>query len=130
MQRILWRKTWLNCLNELTSLKLQKELWLDLTNTNPHNSFVEVMCCYFDDLGIDCNYKLSLSKKWISKNELEIISSWHRLLDKYDSPANDDYDVKAILNDTKWQTIVEEGRKAKIELSKLLNQEERQILTE
>jgi hypothetical protein len=130
MQRELWRNRWLDCINELTSFELQKESWLDKSNSNPHWSFVEVMCCYFDDLGIDNNYEYQLKKNWISENEFEIIKTWHNLLDNYTSPKKDDYDVEAILMDEEWLLILKEGQKAKSELSKLLNEEEIKILNE
>jgi len=130
MQKELWRNRWLSCINELTSLELQRKSWLDKSNTNPHWSFVEFMCSYFDDLGIDNNYKDLLNEGRISKKEFEIIQSWHRLLDKYKPPTGDDYDVKAILEDKDWQLIVEEGRKAKLDLVEILSKEENQILME
>jgi hypothetical protein len=130
MQKELWRNRWLSCINELTSLELQRKSWLDKSNTNPHWSFVEFMCSYFDDLVIDNNYKELLNEGWISKSEFEIIQSWHGLLDKYDSPNNEDYDLEAILADKKWQQIVKEGEKAKSELSRLLSKDENQILNE
>jgi len=126
----LWREKWLNCINEFTSLDLQKKSWLDRTQSNPHWSFVEFMCSYFDDLAIDDNYKYQLDKGWISKPEFEIIKDWHEELDKYDSPSNDDYDGEAILNDAKWLEIVQNGVDARNELAKKLNEKERQILTE
>jgi hypothetical protein len=129
-QKELWRNRWLSCINELTSLELQRKSWLDKSNTNPHWTFVEFMCSYIDDLGIDNNYKYQLNEGWILKSEYEIIKSWNELLNKYNSPTNDDYDVEAILADKDWQLIVKEGQKAKNELSKILNEEENQILIE
>lgn len=129
-QKEQWRNRWLSCLNELTSLELQQKSWTDKSNTNPHWSFVEFMCSYFDDLGIDNQYEYQLKEKWITKNEFEIIQKWHELLDKYNSPTNDDYKVVEILKDKNWQLIVKEGQKAKNELSKILNNSEKQILVE
>ena len=128
MQKQLWRNKWLICINELTSLGLQKNSWLNKSNTNPHLTFIEFMSSYFDDLDIEKDYNKVLTEGWVSKSEFETIRIWHELLDKYDSPNNDDQDHKAILLDKEWQLIVEKGRKAKIELSKLLNTEENNIL--
>ena len=128
--RELWRERWLGCINELTSLDLQKKSWLDRTNTNPHWSFVEFMCSYFDDLATEDNYKYQLDKGWVAKNEYEIIESWHIALDKYNSPKNDDYDNEAILNDPKWVEILQIGLTARDELTKTLNETERQSLNE
>jgi hypothetical protein len=129
-QKELWRNRWLSCLNELTSFELQQKSWTDKSNTNPHWSFVEFMCSYFDDLGIDNQYEYQLKENWITKNEFEIIHKWHELLDEYNSPTNDDYKVVEILKDKKWQMIIEEGKKAKNELSKILKNKQKQILVE
>ena len=130
MQKELWRNRWFSCINELTSLKLQKQSWFDKRNSNPHWSFVEFVCSYFDDLGIDNNYEYQLNQGWITKTELDSIQTWHELLDKYDSPKNDDYDVEAIITDKNWLMIIEEGEKAKNELSKIISDEEKRILFE
>ena len=129
-EKDLWRERWLGCINELTSLDLQKRSWLDKTHTNPHWSFVEFMCSYFDDLAIDDNYKYPLDKGWVTKKEYEIIEDWHIILDRYDSPKNDDYDNEAILNDPKWIEILQIGVVTRNELAKILNETERQFLTE
>lgn len=126
----LWRERWLGCINELTSLDLQKKSWLDRTQRNPHWSFVEFMCSYFDDLVIDDNYKYPLDKNWVTNQEFEIIKDWHEALDKYDSPKNDDYDHEAVLNDSKWLEILQIGVNSKNKLAETLSETEKQILTE
>jgi len=126
----LWRERWLGCINKLTSLDLQQKSWLDKTHTNPHWSFVEFMCSYFDDLGIDDHYKYQIDKGWLTNQEFEIIKDWHKALDKYDSPHNDDYDHSAILSDPKWLDILQNGLKMKSELASTLNETEKKILTE
>lgn len=125
-----WRERWLSCINELTSLHIQSKSWLDFTHKNPHWTFIEFMCSYFDDLGIDNNYLYQLDKGWISNEEFKIIEKWHITLDKYESPKKDNYDNEAILKDTKWSEIIEIGVKARNELAKTLNETERHILTE
>lgn len=125
----MWRERWLRSVNELTSLELQRKSWLDKTHTNPHWSFIEFMCCYFDDLVIDDKYKYQLDKGWISNLEYELIEDWHIELDNYNAPNNDDYDNEAILNDPKWLEILEIGIKAKVELAKTLDETERDFLT-
>jgi|GEM_PF-5637445 hypothetical protein len=57
----LWIERWLGCINELTSLDFQKISWFNRTHTNPHWSFVEFMCSYFDDLAIDEYYEYQLN---------------------------------------------------------------------
>ena len=129
-QKKLWRDRWLSCINELTSFELQRKSWVNKSSTNPHWSFVEFMCSYFDDLGIDNDYEYQLKQDWISETEHNTIQYWHKLLGKYNSPTNNDYDVEAILTDEKWLSIVEEGIKVKNELSKIVSKEENEILFE
>ena len=130
MTKELWRTNWLRCINELTSIELQINSWLDKSNTNPHWSFVEFISCYFDDLLIQNNYEKELKDKWISKEEYLIIIKWHDKIGKYESPKNDDYNVAEILDDEKWKQIVEEGNSIKKELEKLLNKTEADVLNE
>ncbi len=125
-----WRKRWLYSINELTSFDLQKKSWLNRTHTNPHWSFVEFMCCYFDDLVIDDNYKYQFDKGWVTSEELEIIKAWHEALDKYDSPKNEDYNHEAILKDPKWLDILQIGVKSKHKLAEIVSESEKQILIE
>ncbi|MDQ0641308.1 hypothetical protein QF042_004873 [Pedobacter sp. W3I1] len=126
----LWRERWLVCINELTSLNLQKKSWLDMTNANPHWSYVEFMCSYFNDLGIDDNYKHPLDKGWLTDQEFGIIKEWHEALDKYDSSKNDDYGHIAILNDSNWFDILQIGLTMKEKLVATLSERETEILTE
>ena len=130
IQKENWRKRWLNSINELTSVELQKKSWFDMENTNSHWSFVEFMCCYFDDLMIDDNYKYQLEKNWITETEYQIISEWHSELDKYEAPNKDDYDVVKILEDKNWLRIVNLGEKVKEKLVNQLPENETKILTE
>ena len=129
-EKDLWRGNWLSRINELTSFDLQKKSWLDKTHTNPHWSFIEFMCCYFDDLAIDNNYQYPLEKGWLTKKEFEIIKEWNEALDKYNSPKNNDYDHEAILNDSKWLEILRSGVTMKIKLAERLNEKETEILSE
>ncbi|HEY9113895.1 MAG TPA: hypothetical protein VIN10_04300, partial [Bacteroidales bacterium] len=125
-----WRESWLDCINQLTSFDLQKESWLDMNHSNPHWSFVEFICSYFDDLGLEGDYEKLLEDGWIKREEFEIIEEWHKNLAKYDSPKNDDYNHEAILNDSKWLEILKIGEKAKSRLALILGDREKKILTE
>jgi hypothetical protein len=129
MTKEIWRQNWLSSINELTSISLQTKSWLDLKNTNPHWSFVEFMCCYFDNLFSKYDYQYYIDNGWVSKHEYNIMKDWHEALDKYDSPANNDYDHNSILNDSKWLNIVKTGEIAKNALALTLNENEKQILT-
>lgn len=124
--REMWRQRWLDSINELTSLDLQNKTWLDKENTNPHWSFVEFRCCYFDDLLCDYDYKYYIETDWITKEEYEIIKEWHNELDNYKAP--NDYDHTTILNDKKWLNILNMGVEAKYKLLKILPEVEKEIL--
>ena len=124
-----WRESWLGCINELTSLNLQEKSWLDRSHSNPHRSFAEFMCSYFDDLAIDDNYRYPLENGWVTRKEFEIIKDWHKALDEYHSPKNDDYDNEAILNDPRWIEILQTGVNARNKLAETLDGVEKQLLT-
>ncbi|MEZ4830058.1 MAG: hypothetical protein R3C61_27810 [Bacteroidia bacterium] len=126
--REVWRPNWLTSINELTCLNLQKRSWLDTKASSPHWTYVEFMCCYFDGLAIDNNYKDPLERGLISLEEFEIIKDWHEQLDKYEEPNKDCYNVRKILDDPKWLEIIEIGLIAKSKLGQILNEVERQIL--
>jgi len=51
------------------------------------------------------------------------------MLDRYNSPNNNDYDNEAILSDPNWLEIVSMGQKVKDNLKKVLTSEEIQILS-
>lgn len=124
-----WRRSWLNAIGELTSLETQKRLWLNPTKTNIHDSFVEFMCFYFDDLSIEDNYKWPLENSHITVDEYNTIKDWHELLSSYKSPNDNDTDDAAIIADQKWLDIVEQGAQAKTYLaSKLADQELKDLL--
>lgn len=127
--KTIWRERWLNSINELTSLNLQKQSWLDKSHKNPHWSFVEFMCCYFDDLTLKDNYEYALKEGFVTRQEFEIIEPWHINLDNYQSPNNDDYDNCAILNDPEWLKIIATGVTAKSKLIEILSESEQKRLT-
>lgn len=123
-----WRSWWLDSINELTSIELQKKSWLDKENTNPHWSFIEFISCYFDELSIDDNYEKEITEGWISKEEYNAIKDWHELLNKYNPPKNENYNHEAILEDENWKQVVKKGIKAKEKLKKILSEKEASIL--
>jgi hypothetical protein len=132
MDKARWRINWLSSINELTSLELQHKMWLDpkykaAPYWNPHWSFVEFMCCYFDDT-VNEDYSFYVQEGIISAPEYEVIKDWHAMLDKYMAPNKDDSNNEAILNDLEWREIVEMGNRAKNELAGLLNGEEKEVL--
>jgi hypothetical protein len=107
--RELWRVRWKASIEELTSLEHQRETWLDAAKPSVHYTFVEFMCCYFDDLLCGLSYSQIVENGYVSEQEMAILIEWHNALDGYNSPQNDDYDDATILNDPKWLRIVALG---------------------
>jgi hypothetical protein len=103
--RMLWRVRWKASIEELTSLEHQHETWLNAAKPSVYYSFVEFMCCYFDDLLCGLNYGQLVESGYVSEQEKAILIEWHNALDSYKSPQNNDYDDAAILNDPGWNRI-------------------------
>ena len=105
----LWRVRWKASIEELTSLDHQRKTWLDVEKPSVHYTFVEFMCCYFDDLLCGMSYNQLVENGYVSEQEKATLLEWHNTLDRYNSPGNDDYDDAAILNDPEWIQIVALG---------------------
>ena len=126
-----WRTNWLSSIRDFADDETQRRLWLDATNTNPHFSFVEYFCCYFDDLGLsDGGYEWTVKQGLLSEKEVAAVAGFHKTADAYDSPT-DDYDHRAILADPKWAEVVAAAKRAQAELLGLVDDpHERQLLME
>ena len=105
----LWRVRWKDSVEELTSLEHQRKTWLDAVKPSVHYTYVEFMCCYFDDLLCGMSYNQLMKNGYVSEQEKTIVIEWHTALDDYNSPRNDDYDDVAILNDPEWIRIATSG---------------------
>ena len=126
-----WRNQLLSSISELTCLKTQEKEWLNNKNTNPHWSFVEFNCSYFDDILAGLDYQVYLDKGYLNKSEFDCIKDWHNELDAYSSPNNDDHDHLAILKDPKWLSIVKLGKESKNKLLNIVeNIKEKELLNE
>ena len=104
-----WRLNWLQCIQEISDLKQQKAMWLDPKNTNPHWSFSEYMCSYFDDCWLnddDGGYDRKVEDGWVNNEEIAAVAPFHNLFKVYQPPNNAHHDDKAILNDPAWLKIV------------------------
>ncbi len=111
-----WRTKWLSSIQQFSDEDTQRRLWLDPTNTNPHWSFVEYICCYFDDLGLsDGGYDWAIDEKLLSQEEVAAVAHFHQVADNYKSPTNN-YDHAAILADAKWTEVVEAAKRAQSDL--------------
>jgi hypothetical protein len=126
-----WRTNWLSSIQEFADEETQRRLWLDTANTNPHFSFVEYLCCYFDDLRLsDSGYQWAIKQRFVSEQEAVAVAAFHKIADAYNSPT-DDYDHQAILADPKWKDVVAAAKQAQAELLRLLRDtHERRLLME
>lgn len=117
----LWRVRWKASVEELTSLEHQRKTWLDAEKPSVHYTYVEFMCCYFDDLLCGMSYNQLAENGYVSEQEKAVVIEWHTALDGYNSPRNDDYDDAAILDDHEWIRIVTLGAVAWKKLKILWN---------
>ena len=60
--RKIWRSNWLSAIRYVASIKDQNQHWIDPEQINPHWSFVELMCEYFDDLNLNEGYDNYVAK--------------------------------------------------------------------
>ena len=125
----IWRKNWLSSIQYIASIKDQNQYWIDPEQSNPHWSFVEIMCEYFDDLNLDKGLENYVEKGFVSENEYKLVIKLHNQLDKYEPPNKDEYDHIAILKDPTWISICNEAKRTcKKLLSVLSDQEERKLM--
>ncbi len=102
-----WRREWLYCLGRFADLPAQQAQWLDPQEANPHHTFVELLCSYFDDLlGGEPDYSMVLAEGLVTPPEAEAVAHFHDCVSDYHSPAGD-YDHRAILQDPAWHAVVD-----------------------
>lgn len=120
-----WRFNWLTSLLALADLEFQKERWLDKKITCPAWTYVEFMCCYFDDCNVArSGYEWCIEAGYLSRDEYECIKDFHNALYAYKEPNDDSYDHEAIVNDQKWQDIVSLGKHSVEKLRQLITDPE------
>ncbi len=120
-QRESWRENWLGSIQEFADIEIQKRMWLDASNTNPHFSFVEYFCCYFDDLNLSSNgYISALDSGLVNAKEVAAVADFHQIADTYKSPT-DVYDHQTILSDPLWLEVVAAALRAQSLLVELID---------
>ena len=125
-----WRSSWLGSIQEFADEGTQRRAWLNPNNSNPHYSFVELMCCYFDDLALCDGYQLALEEGLVSADEVAVVAEFHVIADTYNSPKSD-YGQDAILGDPKWVEVVAAAKRAQTALLALIDDpSERSELTQ
>jgi hypothetical protein len=125
-----WRINWLRSVQEVADRATQKRMWLDKENTNPHFSFVEYLCCYFNGLGLEDGYQRAVSGGLLTSGEAKAVAAFHSIFNAY-CPPNGDYDHEAILADPKWNDVVLGAQQAQAALLDIIDDtDERLSLTE
>jgi hypothetical protein len=106
------RTGWLSQVYQISDIELQRRTWLDLTNQNPHWSYIEFVCSYPDD------DQLSFAREhgWLSEREFDVLSKFRRILITYSPPQGNHHDNAAVLGDPGWQLVVEAAGRARQEL--------------
>lgn len=117
-----WRPQWLSLIQQFADIETQREKWLDLTNTNPHWSFIEYMCCYFNDIGLNNGYGEWVSRGLATEEEVAAVQRFHTLADSYKSPRGDNYDHKAVLEDPRWLNVVCAAKAAQQRLAQIITE--------
>ena len=119
------RTSWFGSVSEISDIDLQHRSWLDLTNRNPHWSYIEFTCSY-----PDCaQMSQARQEGWLSAAEFEILNEFRRVLVAYSPPRNDHYDNAAILDDPAWRSVVGAAEQAKQQLLSITaDQREREVL--
>ncbi|HSI39855.1 MAG TPA: hypothetical protein VLA00_04820 [Xanthobacteraceae bacterium] len=123
-----WRQNWLNCIRDFADADGQRRGWLNPNNENPHWSYVEFMCSYFNDILQSQSYDWAVRQGFVTSDEAAAVASMHRLLDLHQAPDGNDYDHAQILADPAWSVTVAEAVRAKDNLLTLLNDDEKRIL--
>lgn len=115
-----WRQNWLNCLREFADEDLQRRMWLDPGSRNPHWSYIEFMCSYFDDTLHSRNYDWAIGEGLVTDQEVATVASLHYLLEHHEAPGGDDFDNERILKDQSWAEIVHAAKSSIGELASIL----------
>jgi hypothetical protein len=100
-------------------------MWLDVTNRNPHWSYIEFVSKYPEaDQLADAR-----ERDWLTAGEFEIMSGFGLKLSAHTAPGGDGYDNAAILDDPAWHAVIAAAQLARQELvSFVTDQSEREIL--
>jgi len=126
----IWRQSWLESINNLTSYALQKNCWITIPNGNYHWSFVNFVNSYFKDVLFGSDYQFYIGVKFITQKEYEIIMDWHTDLNNYIPPNGNNFDNLAIFSDKKWLSILFKGIYAKQKLISAIAEGEKRNLEE
>ncbi|HZK98098.1 MAG TPA: hypothetical protein VFC67_28100 [Prolixibacteraceae bacterium] len=130
MTKEIWRQSWLESINKLTSYALQKNCWKTFPSGSYQWSFVDFVNYYFKDVLFGFDYQFYAGAKYITQKEYEIIIDWHTELNNYIPPNGNDFDNLAIFSDRKWLSILFKGMFAKQTLISAIPEYEKEFLEE
>lgn len=92
---------------ELSSLSLQRQLWLNENNdTGLMSSYVELMCSLFDDFSFDDFVDNGATKIGLPNSLIFELSKLREFLNSYIEKESDE----EIINDPEWKKIVEQAK--------------------
>jgi len=99
-------------IEELSSVDLQKKMWLNQNNdTGRISSYAELMCSLYDDCFLELVLKKAMEKYGHSNNALNELYKLNSLLDNYEEPyTNGHIDDELIIKDSNWQVIVKQAQ--------------------
>lgn len=128
-ERRTWRANWLKALGYFASLRDQRQHWLRKGGEwNPHWTFVEIMCEYFDDLDLTHGYGQKVELGFVTETEAALVHEWHARVEAYEPPNADQYDHQAVLSDPRWVEVCGEAKRVcRSLLSVLSDASEREI---
>ena len=119
------RTGWFGLVCELSDIGLQRRTWLDLTNQNPHWSYIEFVSSVPDHDQL----LQARQEHWLTVFEFAVLDELRLVVDAYDPPGDDPYDNAAVLDDPAWHAVVEAAGHAKQRLlSMTADQREREML--
>ena len=121
-QRRHWRLLWLSSIQAFSDSETQRTRWLDPTEKNPYYSLVECMCGYFDDayLSETDAYAKRVAVGNLTEEEVAAVAEFHALAERYESPTGDNWNSEAVLEDPRWQAVVNAAQNAQAQLLPLL----------
>jgi hypothetical protein len=119
------RHNWFGSVYELSDVELQRQTWLDLTNINPHWSYIEFVECY----PLPEQLEDAFEHGWLTQREFEILTDLGGVVSSHEAPNGDGYDSAAVLDDPAWHRVIAAARQAKQMLLPLVQDtKERDIL--
>jgi hypothetical protein len=119
------RSSWFAQVYEISDIDLQRRLWLDPTNRNPHWSYVE----FVESYPADDQLSYARDKGWLAADEFEVLSELRRVLVGYSPPRDDYSDNTAVLDDSAWRSVVAMATRARQQLlAKTSDPQERDLL--